>query len=133
MVSSWPVSDLYVHPNAPNNPDANLVSHLLVSSSIFLDQYGNVWNDGGISFHIFQGAVVRRRPAVRQYGLDLQRLCDCRRDFDTPPDLDGVDDGSHETGIPDDGVVLAQANPHFGSAVLLCGNGNIAGPHAKSL
>jgi hypothetical protein len=41
MVSHWLVSDLHVQPNAANNRDANLVSHLVVSSSVFFDQYGD--------------------------------------------------------------------------------------------
>ena len=132
MVSPRPISDLHVHFNAANHRDEDFVRHLMLSSRIFCDQHGDVRNDGGISFRIFQGAVVSRRAAVRKYGLDLQLLCDCCRGFDTPSGLDRIDD-RREARIPDDGAVMAQADRHSGDALLLCGNGNIAGPDAEPL
>jgi hypothetical protein len=116
--------------NVLNNRDENFVSHFMVLSHIFFDKHGDVRNDVGISFSIFQGAVVRRRAAVRKYGLHLQRLCDCRRSFDTPPDLDRVDDDRHDAAIPDDGVGFGS---HSGDALLLRGNGDIAGLDAEPL
>src|SRR6266404_1113113 len=61
-----------------------------------------------------------------------ERLCDCCRGFSTPPDLDRVDD-RREARISDDGAVLVQADRHSGGALLLRGNGNIAGADAKPL
>src|ERR1700730_15435078 len=102
----------------------------MVSSRIFFDQYGDVWDDGRICFRLFQGGMVRYRAAVRKYGLDLQRLCDCYRGFDTPPDLDRVDD-RREAGISDDCALLAQTDRHSGGALFPRGNGNIIGPDAQ--
>src|SRR6516162_3687833 len=132
MVSRWSISDLYVRINAPNNRDQTFVSYLVVLSCIFFDQHGDVRNDGGISFGIFQRAVVPGRAAVRKSGLDLQRLCDCCRGFDAPSDLDRVDD-RREDRIPDDDIALAQADRHSGDALLLRGNGDIAGPDAEPM
>src|SRR5260370_14805746 len=113
MVSPRSVFNLHVHVNAANYRDEDFVGHLLVSSCFFFDQHSHVRNDSGISLRIFQGEMVPVRATIRKYGLDLQRLCDSRRALDALPDLDRVDD-RRETGIPDDGAAVAQADRHSG-------------------
>jgi hypothetical protein len=100
--------------------------------AFFFDQHSHVRHDSGISIRLFQREVVPVRATVRKFGLDLWRLCDRCRAFDTPSDLNRID-GRRKIGISNDGAVMAQADRHSGRTLFLRWNGYIAGPDAKPL